>query len=75
MRPLGKLLIISGLFLIVIGVVFYFGGSLFKWFGNLPGDIKVQKQNFTFYAPITSMILISLALTLIINLIIRILQK
>ena len=61
---LGKALILFGLILIAIGLIFIFGGKL-SWFGRLPGDIYVQKRNFTFFFPITTSILISIILSLI----------
>lgn len=64
MNTLGKLLIISGVMLVVIGVIFTLGGKL-PWFGRLPGDLYVQRKNFTFFFPITTSILISIALSLI----------
>ena len=59
MQQTGKLLIIIGVIVIIIGLIFFFLGNKFHWFGNLPGDIKIKKENYVFYAPITSMILIS----------------
>ena len=65
----GKLLIYIGLLLIFIGgFIHYFGGAL-AWFGRLPGDIRVERENFRFYFPITSMLLISLLLNIIIRII------
>jgi len=65
----GKLLIYFGLLLILIGgFIHYFGGTL-AWFGRLPGDIRVERENFRFYFPITSMLLISLLLNIIIRII------
>lgn len=65
----GKLLIYIGLLLILVGgFIHYFGGTL-AWFGRLPGDIRVERENFRFYFPITSMLLISLLLNIIIRII------
>ncbi|MFI5359683.1 MAG: DUF2905 domain-containing protein [Halanaerobiales bacterium] len=65
----GKLLIYIGLLLIFIGgFIHYFGGAL-AWFGRLPGDIRVERENFRFYFPITSMLFISLILNIIIRII------
>lgn len=66
----GKLLIIAGIFLAVIGGLITVFGKLFP-LGRLPGDIFVQKGNFTFYFPVVSGILISLILTIILNLFFR----
>ncbi len=66
----GKLLIIAGIFLVVIGGLITIFGKVFP-LGRLPGDIFVQKGNFTFYFPVVSGILVSLILTIILNLIFR----
>ncbi|HZH00926.1 MAG TPA: DUF2905 domain-containing protein [Flavisolibacter sp.] len=65
----GKYLIILGVMVILIGVVVYFFGDKLHWIGRLPGDIRVERENFRFYFPFMTMILASLLLTLIINLI------
>jgi H+/Cl- antiporter ClcA len=67
----GKYIIIAGVFVIIVGVVIYFFHDLFKWFGRLPGDIRVVRGQFRFYFPIVTMLLVSILLTLIINLIKR----
>ena len=64
MTSIGKLLIVTGIVLIVFGAVFTLGGKL-SWFGRLPGDIYIQKKNIAFFFPITTSILISIALSLI----------
>lgn len=66
---LGKYIMIVGLCLLVVGVIIYFFHDKLNWIGNLPGDIKVKKENFSFYFPITTMILFSLVLSLVIYLI------
>lgn len=63
MQNLAKYLIVIGLLIAVVGVILYLGGNKFSWFGKLPGDIKVKKENFSFYMPITSMILVSIILS------------
>ena len=60
---MSKILIISGVLLILAGIMVKYG--LFSWFGKLPGDIKYQGENFIFFAPLTSMILISILLSVI----------
>ncbi len=67
----GKYVIIIGLVIIVTGIIIYFFHDYFKWFGRLPGDIRIERKNFRFYFPIATMIVISIVLTLIINLIRR----
>lgn len=65
----GKWIIFTGLFIVVIGVIIYFFHDKLNWLGHLPGDIRIERDNFRFYFPITTMILVSLALSLIIFLI------
>ncbi len=66
MGNIAKLLISIGVLFIIMGLFTWLFGGLFSWFGKLPGDIRIQNENFSFYAPITSMIIISLILNLII---------
>jgi len=65
-RSLGLVIVAAGLALALVGLVVYFGG--FSWFGRLPGDIRYQSENTRVFVPITSMILVSAALTLLLNL-------
>ncbi|MBD0287430.1 MAG: DUF2905 domain-containing protein [Bacteroidota bacterium] len=71
MPSIGKYLIIAGVVLIVVGVIVYFLHDKLHWFGRLPGDIRVERENFRFYFPITTMILLSLLLTILLNIIRR----
>ncbi|MEE4286007.1 MAG: DUF2905 domain-containing protein [Mariniphaga sp.] len=61
--------VIAGIILIVIGVLLYLAPWLFNWFGKLPGDIRIEKENSKVFFPITSMIVISVILTIVINVI------
>ena len=63
-----RLLIIIGLALALLGALLYFFPNLFSWFGRLPGDIRIERESGTFYFPLTSMILVSLVLTVLVNL-------
>ncbi len=65
--PLGKMLILLGVFIILIGVLLLVGEKI-PWIGRLPGDIIIRKKNFTFYFPIVTSILISIILTLLFTL-------
>ncbi len=65
-RPAGILLIVAGVALVVVGLLVLSGGL--SWFGRLPGDIRIEKGNVRFYFPLASMLLVSLALTLILSL-------
>jgi hypothetical protein len=62
----GKWLIIIGILIIVAGLAIYFYHDKLHWIGRLPGDIRVEKENFRFYFPVTTMIIFSLVLTAII---------
>jgi len=64
MIDIGKMLIIFGVAAIIIGGIFMLSGKV-PWLGRLPGDILVQKKNFTFYFPLATSILLSILLTLI----------
>jgi H+/Cl- antiporter ClcA len=66
---LGKWLLIAGIMLAMAGLVLIYFKNVFSWFGNLPGDIKIQKENSSFFFPLTSMLLISLVLNILIWLI------
>jgi hypothetical protein len=63
-NDLGKLLIISGLVLTGIGLLTTLGNK-FNFLGRLPGDIRIARENFTFFFPFGSCLLISLLLSLI----------
>lgn len=65
---MAKLLIFIGLILIALGLVWQFAPWLLSWFGHLPGDINIEKENSRIFIPITSMAVISVVLTIIINL-------
>lgn len=67
MQHFGKYIIGIGVVVVVIGVVFYFFGDKLGWLGRLPGDIRIEKENFRFYMPITTMIILSVLLTIIVN--------
>ena len=67
----GKWIILAGLIIIIIGAVIYFFHDKLHWIGRLPGDIRVEKENFRLYLPIGTMIVLSLILTLIFNIIKR----
>ncbi|MBN1527020.1 MAG: DUF2905 domain-containing protein [Candidatus Omnitrophica bacterium] len=64
MGSIGRLLIVTGIVLVVLGAILTLGGKL-SWFGRLPGDIYIQRKGFSFYFPITTSIIISIALSLI----------
>jgi len=67
---MGKVLIFLGILLIILGLVFLFVDKI-PLLGKLPGDIRIERKNFVFYFPLTTSILLSLFLTIIINIILR----
>lgn len=64
MQPIGRLLLITGLLLVAIGLLMSLGIGT-KWIGKLPGDIRIEKGNVRFFFPITSCLLGSLLLSAI----------
>lgn len=68
MQQTGKIIIGIGLLLVVVGFVIYLAGDKLNWLGKLPGDIRIEKENVRFYAPITTMLLISVVVSLLIRL-------
>jgi hypothetical protein len=67
----GKLILLLGLLLVLLGAVLSWAPGLLGWFGHLPGDIRIERENGVFYFPVTSMIIVSVVLSLIINLFLR----
>lgn len=67
----GKWIIAAGVLIVVAGVIIYFFHDKLNWVGRLPGDIRVERENFKFYFPITTMILFSVLISVIIQLIKR----
>lgn len=70
MNETGRTIIIAGVVLIVVGIALSLLGKV-PGVGKLPGDILIKKENFTFYAPIATTLIISLILTVLINLFTR----
>jgi uncharacterized membrane protein len=68
-RSLGLIIVVLGLAVAVFGLLVWSGAL--SWFGRLPGDVRIEKENVKVFFPITSMILISIVLTLVLNLLRR----
>ena len=68
-RLIGLFVIVGGICLIIVGLLIYSGG--FNWFGKLPGDLRYESDRVSVYVPIVSMLIVSLALSLIFYLIRR----
>lgn len=61
---LGKTLIVAGLLLVAVGLFLSFGGKL-NFIGRLPGDIRIERDNFSFFFPLGTCLLVSLLLSLV----------
>ena len=64
MSSLGKSLIVIGLIIALVGVILTLAGRI-PWLGRLPGDIYVKRENFTFYFPLATSIIVSVILSFI----------
>jgi hypothetical protein len=62
-RPLGTTLVLVGALIIVIGLLVATGWL--NWFGRLPGDIRIERENVNLYLPLTTMLLLSVVLSLV----------
>lgn len=72
-QQIGVLIVLMGVALVVIGLVIWAGGL--SWLGRLPGNIRIQGESITVFIPIASMIVISVLLTIVLNLLIRIFRR
>ena len=61
----GKYVILIGGIVIFLGLLIYFFHDRMYWIGRLPGDIRIERENFRFYFPITTLIVVSITVTLI----------
>lgn len=66
-NQVGKYLVVIGAVILVVGIIIYFFGGSLKWVGHLPGDIRIERENFKFYFPLTTLLLINLLIFLIIR--------
>ncbi len=64
MQDFGKLLFAVGLVITLLGILIASAGKI-PWIGRLPGDILIRRENFTFYFPLTTSVLVSILLTFI----------
>jgi hypothetical protein len=67
----GKYIMLIGGIIFLAGIIWYFFGNKLHWIGRLPGDIRIEKENFRFYFPITTMIIASLVITVLVRIIRR----
>jgi hypothetical protein len=75
METLGRFLMIGGIVLLIIGGLVFLSARLSLPLGHLPGDIRIERPNFRLYLPLTSGLLVSLVVTLILNIVVRFLKK
>lgn len=68
MQPFAKLLIVGGIIMVVAGVILLLSPRI-PWLGRLPGDIRIEGKNGSFYFPVVTCIIISIILSIIMNLI------
>ena len=64
---MARVLITLGILFVVAGVLWLLFPKALSWFGQLPGDIRVQREGFSLFVPVTSMLIVSVALTFIVN--------
>jgi len=67
-ETMGRMLLIFGAMIFLLGLIMIFAGKI-PFVGRLPGDIHIQRKNFAFYFPIVTCIVLSILLTIILNLI------
>lgn len=75
MADLGRLLIIIGLSIAFGGLVIWLAARYLPWLGNLPGDIRVEGDNYKIYFPLATMILVSIIGTILLNIIARVFRR
>lgn len=75
MENIARYLMLGGIALFLIGGGVYLAAKLGIPLGRLPGDIRIEGENGSFYFPVTSSILVSVALTIVVHLIVRWLNK
>jgi len=75
MENIGRFLMLGGIILFLVGGLVFLAAKVGIPFGRLPGDIHIERENFSFHFPLASSILISILLTIILNIIIRIMRK
>lgn len=68
---MGRVILILGLVLVLLGAAMTWAPWLLSWFGRLPGDIRIERPGGTVFIPLTSMLLLSVVLTIAVNLFLR----
>ncbi len=75
MSDLGRWLIVAGVVFLVVGALLLAGGRFFPWLGRLPGDIRIEGEHTRVFIPITTMILLSVIGTIVLNVLVRIFRR
>ncbi|MBW7958293.1 MAG: DUF2905 domain-containing protein [Candidatus Promineofilum sp.] len=75
MADLGRLLVIIGLSIAFGGLIIWLAARYLPWLGNLPGDIRVEGDNYKIYFPLATMILVSIIGTILLNIIARVFRR
>lgn len=70
MNEFGRMLMILGGLIFVVGLLLTLSGRI-PWLGNLPGDVAIERENLRVYAPFGTMVVLSVILTVVLNLIAR----
>jgi hypothetical protein len=74
-QGLGRLLLLVGGGIALMGLFLWLGGHFLPWLGHLPGDVRIQGRNVSCFFPIATSILLSIILTVLLNIIIRLLNR
>jgi len=75
LESVGRALMMGGILLFLLGGGIYLSAKFGLPLGRLPGDIRIEGENGTFYFPVTSSILVSVALTIVLNVVVRLWKK
>lgn len=74
MANLGKVIIIFGVVMVVVGAILLLAGRQFPFIGKLPGDIHIKGERFEFYFPLTTCLIVSLLLTVVAFILFRVVR-
>jgi hypothetical protein len=75
METIGRTLMLGGIVLFLVGMGLYLSAKLGLPLGRLPGDIRIEREGFSFYLPLATSILLSVVLAIVLNLIVQLWKK
>ncbi len=75
MIEFGRILVIIGVTIALIGGLILVASRFFPWLGNLPGDLRFESENFKIYIPFATMLLVSILGSILLNILIRIFRR